>query len=52
MLAAYTCMSKILTSGVNWTRPMEILVDAIIALWLFDIFFRPMRNRLRLGKTK
>jgi len=30
---------------MNWTRPIEDIVELIIVVWLFDILFRPRRNR-------
>lgn len=28
---------------MNWPRPIERIVEMIIAVWLFDIIFRPRR---------
>jgi|HubBroStandDraft_6_1064221.scaffolds.fasta_scaffold00484_29 hypothetical protein len=29
---------------MNWKHPLVEVVEAIVALWLFDIFFRPRKS--------
>lgn len=29
---------------MNWTRPLEEVVDVMIALWLFWIVFKPRKG--------
>lgn len=29
---------------MNWTRPLEAFVEMIVALWLFDIIFKPRKS--------
>jgi len=29
---------------MNWKHPLVEFVEAIVALWLFDIFFKPRKN--------
>jgi len=37
---------------MNWTRPITGIVEAIIALWLVDLFFRPRAERKADGEAK
>jgi hypothetical protein len=29
---------------MNWTRPIEEIVEAIIVMWLFSLFFGPRKG--------
>jgi hypothetical protein len=46
VLAFNSTMSKTWINSVDWAGPIETIVEAVIALWLFDIFFRPRKRNL------
>jgi hypothetical protein len=29
---------------MSWTRPLEVLIEVSIALWLLDLFLKPLRS--------
>jgi hypothetical protein len=36
---------------MNWTRPLEGLVEVIVAVWLFQIIFKPRKSNETITET-
>jgi hypothetical protein len=36
---------------MNWTRPLEEFVEVMVAVWLFQIIFKPRKSNETIANT-